>query len=511
MAAGGQQDEWGWENTENARKLSEKMQSLGETADKTKRANTIERTERTESSAGKGRSRRQPKKGQKKEKWQDMEWRKARRTFVRGKKENKHKYGWLAGVAASVGVLLLGGSAYAGYYIDKKIPDKISIVADEAGEFLLGLPLQSTLISESEEVALGNGSNIPSGAVKLTGKQKVTLYSSDLGSYHIGLNVFGLSVKEIQVDVVEHQMALPCGLPAGIYLKSDGVMVIGTGEIRTKNGDIEEPALGILKSGDYIQTVNGKSIETQSELFTALEKNGKEQAELGIRRKEEELTVHIDPVEAEDGKYKLGVWVREDTQGIGTVTYVDMNGNFGALGHGISDSDTGELVQIVNGNLYDTEIMGIEKGRAGSPGVMAGVIYYGNQSKVGEIEENTACGIFGNVNEKFVRRISTEPVEIGFKQEVEKGKASILSAVSGELEEYEIEILKIDTNSSNDNKGLVIKVTDERLLELTGGIIQGMSGSPILQNGKLIGAVTHVFVQDSTKGYGIFIENMLKH
>lgn len=482
MAAGGQQDEWGWKSAERG---------LGE-------------------GTGRGRSR----KKQKRKRKLDADETCSRYGTESGYGEedgHRGRHGWLVGLAASLGVLLLGGGVFAGYYIDKKIPDKISIVADEAGEFLLGLPLQSTLISESEEVAIGNGSNIPSGAVKLSGKQKVTLYSSDLGSYHIGVNLFGLSVKDIQVDVVEQQMALPCGLPAGIYLKSDGVMVIGTGEIKTKSGDIEEPALGILKSGDYIETVNGKSIATQSELFTALEKNGKEAVELGIRRNEEELTVRIDPVESEDGNYKLGVWVREDTQGIGTVTYVDMNGNFGALGHGISDSDTGELVEIVNGNLYDTEIMGIEKGKAGSPGVMAGVIYYGNQSKVGEIEENTPCGIFGNVNEKFIRRISTEPVEIGFKQEVQKGKASILSAVSGELEEYEIEILKIDTNPSNDNKGLVIKVTDETLLELTGGIVQGMSGSPILQNGKLIGAVTHVFVQDSTKGYGIFIEDMLKH
>ncbi|MDO4295686.1 MAG: SpoIVB peptidase [bacterium] len=406
---------------------------------------------------------------------------------------------------------LLAAGTYGGYYIERKIPDKIHMAADESTEFFLGLPLQSTLVSESEEVALGNGSNIPSGAIKLSGKESVTLYSNTLGNYRLGLSLFGIPVKDIEVEVVEHQKAIPCGLPIGIYLKSNGIMVIGTGEIPSKNGELAEPALGILKSGDYIESVNGVPVSTQKELFAVLEQNGSEQAELAIRREDKAMLVHLDPVEAEDGSYKLGIWVREDTQGIGTVTYVDLNGNFGALGHGISDSDTGELVQIVNGTLYDTEIMGIEKGEAGNPGVMSGVIYYGNQSKEGEILENTASGIFGTVNETFLSDLKQEPVELAFKQEVEKGPATILSAVSGEVKEYDIEILKVDSNSPNSNKGMVLRVTDAELLELTGGIIQGMSGSPILQNGKLIGAVTHVFVQDSTKGYGIFIENMLSH
>ena len=192
------------------------------------------------------------------------------------------------------------------------------------------------------------------------------------------------------------------------------------------------------------------------------------------------------------------------------MTYLDLNGNFGALGHGISDSDTGEVVEISQGNLYDTEIIGIEKGTIGNPGVMSGVIYYGPGSLLGEVRVNTESGIFGTVNDRFVKNVTQEPVEIGYRQDVTKGLAYLRIGVSGEIKDYEIEILKVDYSSNHTNKSLVIPVTDPELLELTGGIVQGMSGSPIIQNGKLIGTVTHVFVQDSTRGYGIFIENMLE-
>ena len=168
-------------------------------------------------------------------------------------------------------------------------------------------------------------------------------------------------------------------------------------------------------------------------------------------------------------------------------------------------------MQTSGGELYDTEIMGIEKGTFGKPGVMSGVIYYGNQSKLGAIEANTNEGIFGTVNEKFRNRVKSEAIPIGYRQDVKKGKAYVRSNVSGELKDYEIEIQKVDYSTARKSKDMIIKVTDPELLELTGGIVQGMSGSSIIQDGKLIGAVTHVFIQDSTRGYGIFIENMLEH
>lgn len=223
------------------------------------------------------------------------------------------------------------------------------------------------------------------------------------------------------------------------------------------------------------------------------------------------MSISLQPVTAQDGTQKLGVWVRSDTQGIGTMTYLDLNGKFGALGHGISDSDTGEVVQISDGALYDTEIIGIEKGSIGNPGIMSGVIYYGPGSLLGEIDSNSEVGIFGTAGEKLRQAMNMQPLQIGYRQDVKKGTAWIRSGISGEIKDYQIEILKVDYSTAHQNKSLVIQVTDPELLALTGGIVQGMSGSPIIQDGKLIGAVTHVFIQDSTKGYGIFIENMLSH
>lgn len=210
----------------------------------------------------------------------------------------------------------------------------------------------------------------------------------------------------------------------------------------------------------------------------------------------------------------MGMWVRDDTQGIGTMTYLTGDGNYAALGHGISDIDTGELLDSEGGILYQANVWGIKKGEAGSPGALYGMISYEDSKILGSISENTSIGIYGSVNEqeeiiKMIEKYHLEPVEMAGHQEIETGKAYIRSFVSGEVCDYEVEIQKINENSSK-NKGIVLKVTDERLLSLTNGIVQGMSGTPILQNGKLIGAVTHVFVNDSTMGYGIFADIMME-
>lgn len=412
-------------------------------------------------------------------------------------------------------VALLFSVGFTWYYLDRSIPDEINIVAEEEELFSLNLPLTTSFESESEEVVVGNGSNIPQGEVRISTGQPVALYSDTQGSYKVGVKLLGLfQLKEMQVNVVDTQYAIPCGVPVGIYLKSDGVMVIGTGTITDTSGQEVEPAYGVLESGDYIEAVNGEPLENKEQLMEEVNRagaNGQGSVDLTIRRDGQAMEVEVAAVAAEDGTYKMGAWVRDDTQGIGTMTYLDLNGHFGALGHGISDSDTGQVVSIEDGALYETQIMGIEKGSAGNPGVMSGVIYYGPQSELGSVTANTPEGIFGEAGEKLKSRITAEALPVGYRQDVHPGKATIRSSVSGEVRDYEIEIQKVDYSTSHKNKGMVIKVTDEELLELTGGIVQGMSGSPIMQDGKLIGAVTHVFVQDSTKGYGIFIENMLEH
>ncbi len=411
---------------------------------------------------------------------------------------------FLAGLLFTVG--------YSWYYLEQRIPRHLNLVVGQEENFDFALPFNITLSSDSEEVVLQNQSNIPTEEIRLKVDEPFSVRAKELGNFHIGLKLFGkIQLREIQVDVVDTQYAIPCGVPVGIYLKSDGIMVVGTGRITDVYGQEVEPSYGVLQSGDYIEAINGSPLRDKEALISKLNQTGGRETILKVRRDGGELEIRMNPVKAEDGNFKLGAWVRDDTQGIGTLTFVDMNGRFGALGHGISDSDTGEIVETEEGALYETEILGIEKGTAGDPGVMAGVIFYGPGSELGEIEENTEVGIAGTVNERMRNAVAGEAVEVGYRQNVHKGRACIRSSVSGELKDYEIEIQRVELNPIQKNKSLVLHITDPELLSLTGGIIQGMSGSPILQDGKLVGAVTHVFVQDATRGYGIFVEDMMEH
>ncbi len=398
------------------------------------------------------------------------------------------------------------------FYVRRSIPDRLNVVVDQEERFHFSLPVRVSLKSESREVVLNNGSNIPSDEIRLQLDEPFSLYSAREGTYQLSLRLFGLfRLKDIEVDVSDTQYAIPCGVPVGIYMKSDGLMVIGTGEVTTEEGQVLDPADGVLRSGDYIEAINGVPASDKQEMIDAVNEAKGEALTLAVRRSGEELDVEMTPVRTSEGDYKLGLWIRDDTQGIGTMTYLRPNGEFGALGHGISDSDTGMLVQTSGGELYETEIMGIEKGSAGKPGVMSGVIYYGGQSRLGTVEANTEAGIFGRAGDRLRARIGGEALPVGYRQDVKKGQAWIRSSVSGEVRDYEIEIQRVDYSTAHKSKDMVIRVTDPELLELTGGIVQGMSGSPIIQDGRLIGAVTHVFIQDPTRGYGIFIENMLAH
>lgn len=318
-----------------------------------------------------------------------------------------------------------------------------------------------------------------------------------------------LGVKEVSVQVVEKKRVIPAGIPIGIYLETEGVYVVGTGEVRSADGLNYEPAYQVVQSGDYILAVNGRRISDKDDLIDCIQANRTDTVILKLLRNSEVIQVRLNAVETEGESYKLGIWVKDDIQGIGTLTYITEDYHFGALGHGITDSDTGELLTASDGSLYDTNILEIVRGQRGTPGEISGMITYSDRHVRGKIMSNTRAGIFGTANQSLLKEIYTAPVEVAFKQEIRPGTAQIRSSISGELKEYAIEIQEIRLNENDVNKGMIFQVKDPELLELTGGVIQGMSGSPILQNGKLIGAVTHVFVNDPTKGYGIFAETMI--
>lgn len=386
-------------------------------------------------------------------------------------------------VMAVMGYLLINGS----------IPDELNVVRGSSrNELKLNLPM---IEQETVEAGSRDKSNIPEGEVKIS--------CSLLGV---------IPLKDIQVNLVEEQSVIPGGEAIGIYMKTKGILVVGTGTVGGADGLDYEPALNVVQSGDYITAVDGSPVADKEALVEMVNKSGGKEVVLEVWRDGETTSLKIAPVRTGEEEYKLGIWVRDDTQGIGTLTYVDGQQHFGALGHGISDVDTGGLLALSGGALYHTDILSVTKGERGVPGELSGVIRYREDEKLGEIAENTEEGIFGTVNAQMEEIAAVvEPVEIAYKQEVVEGPATILCSVDGIVQEYQAEIEKIYLNSREANKSMVIRVTDPVLLEKTGGIVQGMSGSPILQNGKLIGAVTHVFIQDATSGYGIFIENMLGH
>ncbi|MCI8464873.1 MAG: SpoIVB peptidase [Lachnospiraceae bacterium] len=394
------------------------------------------------------------------------------------------------------------------YYIRNQVPGKIHVVVGEEGTFRFTLPWGSTLETESEEVLLGGESNIPEGAVRIYTGDSFTIQGVKTGNYHMDLKLFGwLPLKSVQVEVVEEHTVFPGGEPIGIYLEMDGIMVVGTSELTDVSGNVVEPAYGIIQSGDYILEAAGRPVPDKETLISAISENGENPCVFTIRRNEEIMEAKVDTVLTEDGTVKAGIWVKDDAQGIGTLTYAEGNGKFGALGHAMSDSDTGKRLESSGGNLERAEIQDVLKGEDGSPGSLLGTIVYGD-GVLGTVEKNTDSGVFGYLEDQSLLS-EAAALPVGYKQDVELGPAAIRCSADGTLKDYDIEIIKADVTTDS-NKGLVVQVTDPELLALTGGIVQGMSGSPIIQNGKLVGAVTHVFVQDSTKGYGIFLETMME-
>jgi len=396
------------------------------------------------------------------------------------------------------------------YNIERNIPNEIKIVKGREESFYFNMPLKGNIETEHIGVISVNDTRVPSNQINIDLSEPFTLQSSQTGRFDIKLKLFGLfNFKKISLDVIEAVELIPCGIPIGISVETDGILVLGNNRITGADGLNYEPAHNKLKTGDYIISVNNRKVMYKEELIEEIQKSQGKEIKLQVRRNGEIISVSVTPVKTINGDYKIGTWIRDDTQGIGTLTFISTDGYFGALGHGITDIDTGLLMEINNGVIYDAEIMSIVKGKEGEPGELIGMIRQSERHKIGYITVNTHQGIFGTVNRKYKFKNEFKPLKIGLKQEVKTGKAYIRCMVEGEITDYEIEIQKVDMSNSNHTKGLVIKITDKRLLDATGGIVQGMSGSPIIQNNKIIGAVTHVFIQDSTKGYGTFIENMV--
>lgn len=331
------------------------------------------------------------------------------------------------------------------------------------------------------------------GAARSPARQKMTLM------------LYGIiPIKDVTVSNAEEPMLIPSGEPFGLKILTDGVMVTDFGSVEGETGPHSPAKEAGIKEGDVIVFANGIKISSGNQLTRAVQLDGAE-TKLRVIREGQELDIALTPEKSiSDGLYKLGIWTRDSVAGIGTLTYYDpKNGSYGGLGHSVCDADTGGLLPLSYGETVPVCINSVVKGVNGSPGELCGSFM--SSSANGSILFNTECGVFGECGAIPER----EAVPMAFKQEIEIGEAEIYTTIKGMTpKSYKIMIEKVNYNSSSLAKNMVIRITDDELLSETGGIVQGMSGSPIIQNGKLVGAVTHVFVNDITRGYGIFAENM---
>lgn len=328
------------------------------------------------------------------------------------------------------------------------------------------------------------------------------------GKLDLKINLFNLfPVKDLTVNVIPKTSVIPLGKAIGLKMYTEGVLVVGMSEIE---GQKPYEHSGI-ETGDKIVKVNNQEVTNTNELISCVNSSKGEEVEIVYISDNEEKTASIEPVKTANNEYKLGLWVRDAAAGVGTLTFYEpATGDFGALGHGINDVDTYELIDIANGELVTTNIVDIVKGQDGVPGEIRGSI--DNGITIGNISKNTSFGVYGNIeNENIANLNKMQEMEVANRSEIKTGKAEIMCELeNGKIETYEIEIQKIFIENNEDNKSMLIKITDDKLIEKTGGIIQGMSGAPIIQNGKFVGAVTHVLVNDSKMGYGIFGDLMIK-
>ena len=341
-------------------------------------------------------------------------------------------------------------------------------------------------------------------------RQPLTVQTYGAGVSEMTIGAFGVPMRRITLDVVPEVKVIPLGTAIGVRINTQGVMVLGVGSFLGDDGETHRPSHSLLKPGDLIFKVNETPIKSKEDL-SRLVAESIGNVTLHLTRGDETTTVTLTPaVAAADGVRRIGTWVRDSTKGIGTLTYYNpATGTFGALGHGIMDVDTKKLMSVQSGVIMPSTVTSVKRGARGAPGELEGQV--DTNRYVGEITANSNNGIYGTLCPEARAEIVTEdPIPIALRAHIKEGPATILTNVSGTyVQAFDIVIESVNRTTTDETKGMIIRITDPELLAITGGIVQGMSGSPILQNGRLVGAITHVFVQDPTKGYGIFIESML--
>ncbi|MBQ8732611.1 MAG: SpoIVB peptidase [Oscillospiraceae bacterium] len=376
----------------------------------------------------------------------------------------------------------------AGIYTDREVPDAYYVIEGQEN------PLESGFLIQTS-----------------SSREKVSPASVSGASATYRVSLFGLiPVKDVTVNVIEEKMVLPGGMPFGIKMFTEGVVVVGLSEIDGADGKTKNPAASAgMAVGDVILQIDGTPVNANEQVAELVKKSKGKKMTFRVRRKNVSLSIEVTPVKGTDGGYKAGIWVRDSSAGIGTITFIDpLKGTFGGLGHPVCDADTGQILPLSSGQIVAAEIFGVNKSTPGTAGELRGS-FSPLPGSMGTLFHNGETGVYGRLTDPG--SISGTAVPVAVKQQIREGEATVLATLNGTIpKEYTIRIETINLADPGQSKNMIIRVTDPALLEQAGGIVQGMSGSPILQNGRLVGAVTHVFVDDPTKGYAIFAENMLE-
>ena len=381
----------------------------------------------------------------------------------------------------------------------RSLPDSIRLTQGQASTLTLG---GLTASGEALTVTASQDERLASAGA-------VDVVAETLGTSEMLLSLFGIPLRRVEVEVSPEKRLIPGGQALGVAMRTDGVLVVGVSEV----ADGVSPARDCgLRAGDVIRSVAGRSVATAEELTTLVNAAGTQPLAISFLRGGQSMTATLTPYrDAASGAVRLGAWVRDSTAGVGTLSFYDPDtGAYAALGHAITDGDTGAVLTVSRGQVLRASIVAVQKGKKGAPGELKGS-FLREAEVLGDIRRNTILGIYGTLAEPARNPLYPDGLPIGLRTGVHTGKATILSSVDGTgVHEYEVEITRVNQQNAPAPKSMVIRVTDERLLEATGGIVQGMSGSPIIQDGRIVGAVTHVFVGDPQQGYGLYIDWMLQ-
>ncbi|AQS58520.1 SpoIVB peptidase [Desulforamulus ferrireducens] len=410
-----------------------------------------------------------------------------------------------------VAIIFLGLCLQLPFQLLNHLPIQQSVSVGDKLSFDIGLPkyLEQNLLKYSYET------NLNSSAIITTGN--ITPVATTPGQLDVQVKLFGLiPVRNISVNVIPEIRVIPGGQAVGVMIESEGVMVVGRSAIIDEEGKRHNPAAEAgIQLGDILLSVNDQVVETESQAQEMINKLGQKGKPLVMKFKERDsqkiFQTKITPIYCKETKrYRVGLFVRDSTAGVGTLTFYHPESNsYGALGHIITDIDTCRPINLSKGKVVGAQIEGIRRSKKGQPGEKMGVFHRG-EGIVGNITKNTNCGIFGKLNKAPENTYTQGTIPVAMANQVKEGPAYIYTVLQGnKIEKYDIEVEQINLYGRAEGKGMIIRITDKELLAKTGGIIQGMSGSPIIQDGRLIGAVTHVFVNDPTRGYGVMAEWML--